>query len=280
MSAEDADHTLSQSIDKGKHRAEEATEHTPLLQNAASTSHNLLDPATPPSNRRRLSSILTTVFLVSLFLSILIAALVAILAWSYAAKASNISPGKVINDDVVLSGPFNIDILNMTEDGGIWLNISGRLGINAGDALGVNHAVYEEEGMLKRVWKAIGRWGIKTLDSVTVEADTILISSEYEKSLVLLEVRMPAVEVPLTVDPPRWSDEWLTPIVTEVFVKPTKDTQLLSKFVVESWKRGTVSVGVSSEQISIQGGGRMASWKSKFQGKMKNVQTLLRFNSM
>ncbi|KAF7762077.1 hypothetical protein Agabi119p4_8670 [Agaricus bisporus var. burnettii] len=280
MSAEDSDHTLSQSIDKGKRRAEEATERTPLLQNGASTSETLLDPTIPPSNRRRMRTILTTVFLVSLSLSILVAVLVAILAWSYAAKASNMSPEKVINDDVVLSGPFDINVLNTTDDGGLWLKFSGRIGFDAGDALGVNYPIFEEEheGMFKRVWKAIGRWGIETLDKVVVDADTIIISPEHESSLVLLEVKIAPIEIPLTADPPRWSNEWLTPIVAEVYVKPTKNTQSLSKFVIESWRKGTVDVGASAGQISIRGGGKEASWRSKFRGTMKNVQTILRLN--
>lgn len=282
MSADDSDLAISQSIDKGKRRAEDLTERTPLLQNGSfgSSSRDILPHTTPPSSRRRLRSVLTTVFLVSLSACILISIFLAILAWSYAARASNISPERVINKDIVLSGPFHVDVLNTTDDGGLWLNVSGRMGFDAGDAIGVNHPlVGEGEGLFEGLWKAIGRWSIQRLDTVTVELDTVHVAPEYDKSLELLEVKMPSVEVPLTVDPPRWSKRWLTPVVTEVFVRPTRNATALSNFVVECWKFGTVDVSATVGEVVVRGGGNRESWKAKFQGKMKNVQTFIRMKS-
>lgn len=282
MPLDDSDLPTPPTVDKGKRRADNPTERTPLLQDRTygSTSRDISLYTAPPSSRRRLRSLLTTVFLLSLSACIVIAVIVAILAWSYAARAAHLSPERILNRDVVLSGPFHVDILNTTDNGGLWLNVSGRMGFDAGDAIGVNHPrVGEGEGLLEAVWKAIGRWSIQRLDAVTVELGTVHVAPEYDSTLTLLETMLPPIEVPLTVDPPRRSNGWLTPVVTEVFVRPTRNATVLAKFMTESWKHGTLDVSANVREVLVKGGRNGGSWKAKFHGKMTNVQTSIRLKS-
>lgn len=282
MSSDNSDLPTPSTVDKGKRRADVPTERTPLLRNGSyneSTSRDILLYTTPPSSRHRLRSILTTIFLVSLSVCLIFAIFFAFLAWSYASRASRLVPDRLLNDDVVLSGPFRVDVLNAT-NGGLYLNVSGRMGFDAGDALGVNHPLPgESEGAFKLIWRSIGRWSIRRLDTVTVELDVVHVAPEYDKSLRLLAAKLPPIEIPLTVDPPRRSDEWLTPVVTEVFVKPTTNLTTLTTFLAESWKHGTVNVKATVGEMKITGGGKGDSWKANFHGMMKNIQTSISLRS-
>ncbi len=283
MSLEDSDLSTSSLIDKGKRRADIPTERTPLLQDGTygSTSGDALIYTSPPSSRSRLRSILAKVFLVSFSLCVLIAVLFAILAWSYASRAADISPDRILHEDVALRGPFHVDILNTTDDGGLWLNVSGRLGVDAGAAIGVNHPLPGEgQGVFEELWRAIGRWGIRRLDVVTVELGTVHVSPKYDELLVLLKAKLPPLEVPLAVDPPRRSDKWLTPIVAEVFVRPTKNATALERFLVASWRHGQFDLTVYVGEIAMRGGQRKeGSWKSKFSAELEHVRTSLQVRS-
>ncbi|KXN81033.1 hypothetical protein AN958_06279 [Leucoagaricus sp. SymC.cos] len=278
MSSEDSDLPTPSTVNKGKRRADVPTEQTPLLQNGTygSSSRDGLPYATPPSSRRRIRSLLTTVFLVSLFACLLLGGVLVILAWSYASRAARLVPDKVLNEDVALSGPFRADVLNTTKDGGLWLNVSGRMGFDAGDALGVNQPPpWESEGLLEHLWKVIGRWGIRVLDTVTVEFDSVHVAPDYDNSLMLLEARLPPIEVPLSVDPPRRSADWLSPVTTEVFVRPTKNATTLATFMAKSWKYGSIDINARVGEVKVRGGGKDVSWKTNFRGKMKNIQTII-----
>ena len=188
-------------------------------------------------------------------------------------------PEQVINQDVVLSGPFQVDVLNTTDYGGLWLNVSGRMGLDAGDAMGFNHPLPgESEGLFGRVWKALGRWGIRTLDTVTVDLATVHIAPEYDEFLTLLEVKLPPTELPLTVDPSPRSDEWLTPLVSEVLIQPKNVTAVVD-FLSQSWKAGSLNATIRLAQLRIIGGGSQSSWKTSLHGKMTNVQTSIRLKS-
>ncbi|KAL9709184.1 hypothetical protein Ac2012v2_007539 [Leucoagaricus gongylophorus] len=269
------DLALPSTADKGKRRADASTERTPLLQNG-STSRDTSHVTTPPSSTRSVRSILTTVFLVSLSICSVFAVISVLLAWSYASRISTLVPEQVINQDVVLSGPFQVDVLNTTDYGGLWLNVSGRMGFDAGDAMGFNHPLPgESEGLFGRVWKALGRWGIRTLDTVTVDLATVHIAPEYDEFLTLLEVKLPPTELPLTVDPSPRSDEWLTPLVSEVLVQPKNVTAVVD-FLSQSWKAGSLNATIRLAQLRIIGGGSQSSWKTSLHGKMTNVQTSIR----
>ncbi|CAA7263313.1 unnamed protein product [Cyclocybe aegerita] len=258
-------------VDKGKRRAQEPSERTPLL---ASSSRTIEEIAEPPDSRRRLRATLTTVFLVSLSICISFFILAALFAWSYASRASNLDPEHIINHDLVFSGPDKVDVLNITDDGGIWLNVKGRMGMDAGAVIGVGSS--EDDGFLEKMWKAVGRWGVRTLDRVSVNLTTIRITTDYDSSAVLVTVDVPPIEVPLAADPPM-DKSWLTKVSTPALIHPTKNTTLLFRFLKESWHRGTLDVRADVGQAFIRGGPlNVGGWRSKFMGRMSNIKLSLR----
>ncbi|KDR76936.1 hypothetical protein GALMADRAFT_119991 [Galerina marginata CBS 339.88] len=272
MSAEEQPEEPSAHIDKGKRRAHEPTERTPLLGATSS----VLDDAVAPQNssHRGLRSQLTAVFLISLTICILGFVLVALLAWSYASRASNLKPDDVIKNDVVFRGPDKIDVLNVTEDRTLWLNVRGRVGVNAGSAIGVDSD--DDDGLFRDIWKTIGRWGVRTLDRVTVNLTSIKITPEYDPTMVLVTLDIPPLELPLSVDPPN-DVSWLTPISTPVRVQLSANNTLLLQFLKESWKLGALSVQADVGQAFIRGGSLdVDNWRSNFRAKLSNIRTDIR----
>ena len=74
-------------------------------------------------------------------------------------------PETVIHQQLTFSGPDRIDVLNVSQ-AGIWLNIRGKVGTDAGKVIGV--ASDPEDGLFRFLWKAFGRWSVRTLDKVTL----------------------------------------------------------------------------------------------------------------
>ncbi|KAF8153282.1 hypothetical protein B0H34DRAFT_800501 [Crassisporium funariophilum] len=255
-------------VDKGKRRALEPTERTPLL---GSSSAVIEDAAPAADSNRRLWSKLTTVFLATLSVCILAFVLLALLAWSYASRASELTPEDVINHNLVFAGPDRMDVLNVTDDGGIWMNVEGRIGLDVGSAIGVGND--PDDGVFRDIWKAIGRWGVRKLDRVTVDLSTIKIMPEYDLTTVLVALDMPSMELPLTVDPPK-DLSWLTHMSKAIFVQPTSNTTLLLQFLKESWRHGSVAVRADVGQAIIRGGSLdTATWRRQFHGKLTNIRT-------
>ncbi|KAF8909742.1 hypothetical protein CPB84DRAFT_1673342 [Gymnopilus junonius] len=258
-------------IDKGKGRAHEPTERTPLL---GSTSAVLDDAVTTTSNRRGLRSQLFTVFLVSFSICILVASLLGLLAWSYASRASDLKPDDIIKNDLVFRGPDKIDVLNITKEGTIWLNIRGRVGVDAGSAIGVGSD--DDDSLFQDMWKTIGRWGLRTLDRVTVNLTSIKITPEYNPDVVLVALDVPPLELPLSVDPPN-DNSWLTPVSKPVRVRLCANSTSLFHFLKESWKQGALSVRADVGQANITGGSlNVVTWRSNFQSKLSDIRTAIR----
>ncbi|KAF8812840.1 hypothetical protein BYT27DRAFT_7159005 [Phlegmacium glaucopus] len=266
MSIEDS----SCHIDKGKRREQEPTERSPLLgssSRAIEDFHTIL----PSTSHRRLRSKLTTVFLVSLSVCIMLFVIVALFAWSYASKASHLTPEHIINHDFVFVGPNRVDILNITNDGGIWLNVRGQMGLDAGSAIGIGSD--PEDDLFKDLWKSIGRWGVRRLERVSVHLSTITVLPEHDPHSILLTVDIPPIELPLTVDPPR-DTSWLTHISMPIHFKLTTNTTLLFEFLKYSWLHGSLAVSANVGQASIRGGSlNLDSWRSVFYGKLTNIWT-------
>ena len=129
-------------LDKGKARAsnQQPTEITPLLSSQSYVIHpddDSLETASQ-SNFTTLVSTLTTVFLTTLFISVLLILLLLSLAYSYAAKASHQSTDDILNSGLVFRGPDALNVLNISEHGGVWLRLDGRVGFGAGTVIGVN----------------------------------------------------------------------------------------------------------------------------------------------
>jgi hypothetical protein len=264
MSSED----LSGHTDKGKRRAEDITERTPLL--GSSSRAEELD-ATPFNSHRRLRSQLTTVFLVSLSICLMSFVIVALFAWSFASKASHLTPEDIVNQHLVLVGPNHVNILNVTDDGGIWLNVGGQIGLDAGSAIGVG--TDPEDGLFTDLWKAVGRWGVHRLERVSVQLSTVTILPEHDRHATLMKVDIPPIELPLTVDPPR-DTSWLTYISTPVHFQVTTNTTLLLQFLKDSWLHGSLEVSTNVGQAYIRGGSLTSdTWRSMFRGTLTNIQT-------
>ncbi|KAJ6625124.1 hypothetical protein B0H10DRAFT_2003797 [Mycena sp. CBHHK59/15] len=261
-------------VDKGKRRAEDVTERTPLL--GSSSSVVALDaPPAPAVARRRLLSKLTSVFLTSLVVSLLAFVALALLAWSYASRASHVSADDILNEGLVFQGPDRVDVLNITWSGGIWVNVEARMGFDAGSVIGVNSEP-DSDGLFRDIWKAIGRWGVRNLGRVTVNMSTISLTSESDASVVLATLEPTPVVVPLTANPP--SDfSWLTNVSTPFLLRPTTNVSALIHFVREAWRDGSAAVKADVGHVAVKGGVLSeSSWRSALHSELFNVRTALR----
>jgi hypothetical protein len=272
MSTEDV--STSNSV-KGKARAtaQDLDEHTPLLASGSGTpNHYDLEPGAP--RRRQLFTKLLSVFLLSFSLCILFVILILLIAYSYGSEASGVSSDELIQRALVARGPDRLDVLNITKGGGIWLQVQGRVGLDAGGVIGV--ARDENDSFLKEWWKSLGRWGIHRLDHVTVNLTTIDISSKYDH---LATVTIPPLELPLAADPPH-DDTWLTRVVIPVFVQPTKNLSALAHFARESWQNGTMRVEGHVGHAYVHGG-RMndGGWRSKLRTVRSDVHSTISMKS-
>ncbi|KIJ99703.1 hypothetical protein K443DRAFT_679733 [Laccaria amethystina LaAM-08-1] len=267
---------LLERVDKGKARAQEPTERTPLI-GGTSQPPLVLDSDDEEHHttiNRRLRARLTAVFFVTFSFCIIALALFALLAWTYAARASRLTPEDIIKNDLVYQGPSRVDVLNISSDGGVWVRVEGKLGVDAGAAIGVNSDA--EDGILKDLWKMFGRHGVRALGKVSVNMSTMTITPQYDTSIVLLTVQIPPLEVPLTVDPPR-DFSWLTTVSTPVFLQPTTNTTLLLRFLKDSWQHGSFNVRADIGNATVRGGGlREETWRSNFHSRLSNVRTYIR----
>ncbi|KAI6126852.1 hypothetical protein F5141DRAFT_1186179 [Pisolithus sp. B1] len=185
---------------KGKSKAnqpEQTTERTPLLQGESSHGTPVSDVTTDPesaSSGHRLRSTLALVFLTSLFLCLLTFLVVVLFAYSFASRLSE-------QKGIVFEGPSRVDVLNAT-DGGVWINVDARVGIDAGSILDVNSE--DDEGTLKDIRKSIGRFGVSAGPSAVYirSSGQALLRSSFPSS---------HLELPITVNPPR-DNSWLTPL--------------------------------------------------------------------
>lgn len=265
---------------KGKGRAQDPTERTPLLDRPSQSSNATLGDDTPAraTSRRRLRARLTSVFLVSLSFCILGFAILALLAWSYAAQASKVSPDEILHNALVFRGPSRVDVLNITSGGGIWVNVSGSMGMDAGAVIGVNSDP-SGDGLLQHVWKSLGRWGVRRLDRVSIHMSTINITSANDPSAILASVGVPPMEVSLTANPPP-DKSWLTPVSIPVLILPTSNTSALIHFVRDAWRRGFLSIRADMDRALVHGGSlNENSWRDKLHGEISNIQTALRMTS-
>ena len=279
MNGADSTESLPEHVDKGKRRANEATECTPLLESFSRAPSSLSEEAGHPAQSRRgLRRILKTVFFASLVVCILVFALLGVLAWSYVSKASALNADDIVHQNLVVDGPDGIEIVKVSQ-AGVWLNIQGRIGVDAGKAIGIGSNT--EDGILENLWKALGRWSVRTLDRVTVDISTIRIATDYNKNLdPVLYIDLPQIELPLTVDPPN-DTTWLTPMSTLVFIRPTSNTTTWLSFLKESWRKGRLSIHAFVDQAVIRGGPLGESdWRSSLMRKQMGIHTLIDLKRM
>ena len=268
-------------LDKGKGRAEDATERTPLLSNGTSQASPYYDERTiaaaPEVSSRRLRSWLTVIFLTSLAFCIFIFVIGALLAWSYAAKIST-SPEKIVQEAFVFHGPESVNVINMTSTGGVWVKVEGSLGVDAGSVIGVNSNP-KQDGFLGSLWKSLGRWVVGRLDQVTVSLSRIGIVSDAEPSIVLGFIEAPPMTVLLTTNPPS-DGSWLTPVSITLRIQPTNDTNALMHFMRTSWQQRSFALRIDVERASFRGGSLDEnSWRSKLHKDILDVRSFLRVES-
>ncbi|KAF9457903.1 hypothetical protein BDZ94DRAFT_1227248 [Collybia nuda] len=256
--------------DKGKGRAPGPTENTPLL-NPGSSSYLGDHTTTPETTRRRLRSKLTWVFLVSLIICIVGFIIVALLAFSYAAKVSHTSPDNLAKNALIFR-PDRIDALNTTSKGEIWIKVDGRMGIDVGSVMGLRRDPMWLESIPIRVWKAIGRWGVRRMNRVSVTLSAIHIASEHDPSNALASIITYPVSVPLSADT-FYDLSWLSSVSLLVLVQPTSDTAAILHFLQDSWRRGSVALRVDVERAAVRGGGlHETSWRNFIRGEVSNVR--------
>lgn len=192
------------------------------------------------------------------------------LALFYASRASSLNPETVIHQNLVFSGPDKIDVLNVSH-AGIWLHLEGKIGIDAGKVIGV--ASDPEDNLFLDLWKAFGRWSVRTLDKVTVDMTVVRLTPDFDSTQSLVDINIPPLELPLTVDPPD-DISWLTPFSTLMFVRPTSNSTLLLKFLTESWRTGTISVRAHVGQAIIRGGALdEVDWRNRLSRRLSNIHT-------
>ncbi|EKM57252.1 uncharacterized protein PHACADRAFT_254920 [Phanerochaete carnosa HHB-10118-sp] len=254
MSSEDVSSGPHAAKGKGRARPEDFDERTPLLASGSGAHH---DPEPAAPRRRRLFAKLLSVFLYTLSFCVLFFVIVLLIAYSYGSRASGISSDELIQRALVTRGPDRLDVLNVTGDGGIWVKVRGRVGLDAGGVIGV--AAEENESYAKYWWKSIGRWGIEQLDTITVNLSTVDIFSKHD---YLAEVVIPPLDLPLTADPPD-NDGWLTEVTIPVYIQPTKNITALLRFAHESWRDGTMRVEAHVGRAAVRGGHLNESgWRS------------------
>lgn len=271
MSSDNQGNTSNTS--KGKTRAtqQDLDERTPLLASGSGT-HYDLEPG--PPRRRRLFTKLLSVFVFFFSVCILLFILVLLIAYSYGSRASDISSDELIQRALVVRGPDRLDVLNITREGGIWVNVQGRVGLDAGSVIGV--ASGEDDSIFIDWWKSMGRWGIHQLDRVTVNLTTIDVSSQHDH---LATISLPLLELSLTADPPE-NDSWLTKVSIPVYVQPTKNISALARFVRESWRDGTVRIEAHVGSADIRGGrANEDGWRTRLRAIRSDVHSKVSLNS-
>ncbi|KAJ3881641.1 hypothetical protein F5051DRAFT_95809 [Lentinula edodes] len=258
--------------DKGKGKARDVTERTPLL--ASSSSNSIpTENSMPRGQIRRLGIRLVCIFLTALLICICALAIIVILAWSYSSRASDMSPDDILHKALVMQGPDRVNVLNVSSSEGIWVHVEGRFGLDAGAVVGVNSD--PGDGILDRIWKSLGRWGVRNLDTVSVWTSTINITTRSDPPVFLASVDIPPLQIPLTVDPPS-GYSWLQHVSAPVLIRPTSKTSDLLHFAQDSWRNGQIMVQTEMSTIDVRGGELAAlSWKSRLHRQLADVETAL-----
>ncbi|KAA1474647.1 hypothetical protein DENSPDRAFT_804457 [Dentipellis sp. KUC8613] len=257
-------------VDKGKARATpdpepDPTETTPLLGSPSPSAPSALHvhselPSARNHAHRRLLRLLLTVFLTTFTLAVIVLLFIA-LAYSYASRAQSIPTEELVERSLIVRGPDSVRVLNLTHGGGLWVEVGARIGFDAGAAIEVKPD--EDDAFILRAWKAIGRWGIDSLDSVSVQMAPIDVHSEDPEKNFLASVTTPPLQIPLTSNPPK-GDEWLTSFSLPVLIKPTQNTTAWLNFARACWREGFITAQTSIPSVLVHGGGIAEhGWRSR-----------------
>ncbi|KAJ8473163.1 hypothetical protein ONZ45_g16396 [Pleurotus djamor] len=264
-------------VDKGKARAVEPSERTPLLTRSSDSSSSSEtatgEASTTPTAPRPLWAKLVYVFVISLAVTIVAILLLILLAYSYAAQAAGASPEDILDATLVFRGPDQVQVLNITADGALNVLLGGQVGVDAGSLLKI-HSDEDEDGLFSSLWKSIGRWGVNRVDRVSLHLREISISPQYNTSITLARIETVPLELPLTANPPQNDDSWLSPLSVPLSIYPTTDASDLTTFAKNVWSSGAISVHTSVSKLTVQGGGLdERGWRTMIHRTMSNVRT-------
>ncbi|KAG8996158.1 hypothetical protein FRB90_012811, partial [Tulasnella sp. 427] len=233
-------------VDKGKRRAPETDERTPLLANEegvvngessnSAAHHHSGDGMVNPWNRRILAG---AILVLTTFLA---AALVFIIGagYHYASWVAHVNPNQLVKQGVVLKGPSNVEVIRVTGDC-IELKVDGAVGIDADYILGLDR----EGGLFAGPRKSFGRWLARRVEQVTVSLGQIELYAPYSRSQhriptePLLSLQASPVTIPLTTrrgDFDTSDDSWLTPLSVPVFLSPNKNGSFIGEYAEDAWK--------------------------------------------
>ncbi|KAI0027180.1 hypothetical protein K488DRAFT_74742, partial [Vararia minispora EC-137] len=260
--------------DKGKGRLvmpDPPTETSPLLA-ASSASLPRHDPDAVLPRRRSSARSLVSVFLATLAATLVVAALLALLAYSYAAEAAR-ADDDALQRALVFAPPDRINVLNFT-NGDISLEIRLRAGIDAGALVGVKES--DDDSLARDLWKSLGRWGIRQLGAVTLTLSPVVLSSAAPDRAHLAALRLPPLALPLAADAPP-GDAWLTPLTLVVHVRPTPDARAWLAFARAAWADGAASVRADVARVDLVAGlPRSHSWRAALRTSRADVSALIR----
>lgn len=269
-------------MDKGKQRAAtpEPSERTPLLP--SSSSHTIrqsrprLSPPEQPPHQNLVRRLLI-VFSATLLACVVVLVLILLFALSYSSRVSTLTAQDILDRGLFVEGPDRVDVLNATEEDGVWMRVDCRVGLDMGRLLRIHPS--EEDLIWTELWKGIGRWGVRKVGRISVELSQIIVASGSESSLSLAVLTAPAIELPLSPDPPP-SLEWLTPISIPINIHPTNRTKDLVSFANESWISGIIQISTTIPSVRVTGGKiRERTWRGSFGAERSNVSISIRVKS-
>ncbi|KAF9778847.1 hypothetical protein BJ322DRAFT_1089959 [Thelephora terrestris] len=266
------------SMDKGKQRASapEPSERTPLIPSGSSHIIHQSRPRSPQSEQpphQNLLKRLLIVFSATLTACIVVLALIILFALSYSSRVSSITVQEVVDRGLVVEGPDRIEVLNATKEGGVWVRVDCRVGLDMGRILRIRPD--DEDLIWTELWKGVGRWGVRKVGTIAIELSQIAVTSHNKPPLNLAVLSTPVVELPLSSDPPS-NLEWLTPMSIPIKIHLTERTEDLVRFANESWISGIIQVSTTISSISVMGGKvGEHTWRDNFNIGRSNVSIAL-----
>ena len=159
----------------------------------------------------------------------------------------------------------------------MWIRLDGRVGLDVGRVLRIRPD--DEDLIWTEFWKGIGRWGVGKVGRVSIEFSPITVTSRSEPSVSLAVVMAPAIELPLSTDPPS-THEWLTSMSIPIHIRPTNHTKDLIHFAEECWMSGVIRVSSAIPSIRVTGGRiHESGWRGRFGTERSNVSIAMRARS-
>ncbi|KAG8911849.1 hypothetical protein FRC00_005727, partial [Tulasnella sp. 408] len=278
-------------IDKGKSRASETDERTPLLANEAgivegessnvstAAHRHSSDGNANPWNRRILAG---AILLLSTFFA---GALVFVIGagYHYASWVAHVNPDQLVKQGVVLKGPSNVEVVTVAADY-VELKVEGAVGIDADWIMGLER---EGGGLFGGARKSFGRWLVKRVDQVTVSLGHVELYAPYSRSQhriptdPLVSLRASPVTIPLTTrrgDFDASDDSWLTPVSVPVFLSPNKNGSFIGEYVEDALKVRRLLATARADWVKVNAGDARHWWKpwSLFEVKKTNIERVLR----